>query len=191
MGQDSWILLSSAGVFYIIKVMEIINTIIFDWGDTVMRDFPESKGAMVYWPHVEVVNGAEEALKSMHQKFTCCLTSNAGDSDATMMGLALERINIRQYFQYLFTSKELGTKKPNPDFYKNILDKLNVKPQECVAVGNDYEKDIVPAGTLGIKTIWLSTMKNMVSGEKADYIIKSMQELPLAIEKLQQLTDRR
>jgi FMN phosphatase YigB (HAD superfamily) len=167
-----------------------IKVIIFDWGDTIMRDFPEFKGPMIYWPYVEVVNGAEEALKSLCGKFTCCLASNAGDSDATLMGLALQRTNIRKYFQYLFTSKELGTKKPNPDFYKKILDILNFKSQECVAVGNDYEKDIVPAGIFGIKTIWLSTMKDPGYGKKADLIIKSMQELPLAIEKIQQLQDK-
>ena len=139
---------------------------------------------MIYWPHVEVIDGAEEALKSLYRKFTCSLASNAGDSDAILMGLALERTNIRQYFQYLLTSKELGTKKPNPGYYQAILDKLNVKPQECVAVGNDYEKDIAPAGMLGIKTIWLSTLKSTVSGNPADFIIESMHELPLAIMKI-------
>jgi HAD superfamily hydrolase (TIGR01509 family) len=170
--------------------MEIIKLVIFDWGDTVMRDFPEYKGPMIHWPYVEVIDGAEEALKSIHQEFICCLASNAGDSDAAMMGLALEQVKIRQYFQYLFTSKELGTKKPNHDFYETILEKLNVKPEECIAVGNDYEKDILPAGTIGIKTIWLICGENAVPGKIPDVIIQSMHELPLAIEKIQQLQDK-
>lgn len=40
--------------------------------------------------------------------------------------------------------------KPNPDYYREILDKLNVMPEECLMVGNDVTEDMV-AQTLGMK----------------------------------------
>jgi len=167
--------------------MDKIKLIIFDWGDTVMRNFTRYRGPMVYWPYVEAVDGVAKALTEVSKRFICCLASNAGDSDAELMGLALERVQFRQYFRYLFTEKELGAAKPSLDFYKNILKKTGLTPGECVAVGNDFEKDIVPAGIIGIKTIWLSAGAKEVPREKPDVIIHSMHELTSAIAKIQQL----
>jgi FMN phosphatase YigB (HAD superfamily) len=167
--------------------MERIKLVIFDWGDTVMRNLMQYKGPMVYWPYVEAVDGAEKALKEISRQYICCLASNAGDSNAELMGQALERVKLRQYFKRLFTEKELGAVKPSPEFYRNILKKTGFQPGESVAVGNDYEKDIVPAGLIGINTVWLSSGEDTVSGIRPDVIIHSMQELPVAIENIQQI----
>ncbi|SHK08862.1 HAD family hydrolase [Desulforamulus aeronauticus] len=41
--------------------------------------------------------------------------------------------------------------KPNPNYYKEILDRIGAKPEETLMVGNDTREDLV-AGKLGIKT---------------------------------------
>jgi putative hydrolase of the HAD superfamily len=120
--------------------MNKMKAIIFDWGDTVMRDFPEYTGPMAYWPQVEPVEGIDDALKQLQKSFICYLASNAGDSDAALVAAALSRVNLRQYFRYLFTSHELGVKKPDPAFYREILSRITLKPEQCAAVGNDYTK---------------------------------------------------
>jgi FMN phosphatase YigB (HAD superfamily) len=184
-GQEGYIAICSE-VFYIISEMGIINMVIFDWGDTVMRNFTQYKGPMVYWPRVEAIHGAEKALKEISGRYICCLASNAGDSNAELMGLALERVQLKRFFKYLYTEKELGAVKPSPEFYRNILKNTGFQPGECIAVGNDYEKDIIPAGAIGIKTIWLSSSGDTISREQPDVIIRSMVELPKAIEKFTQ-----
>lgn len=45
--------------------------------------------------------------------------------------------------------------KPNPDYYREILGKLNLKPEECIMVGNDVNEDLV-ADTLGIQVFLLT-----------------------------------
>ncbi|MBQ8289565.1 MAG: HAD family hydrolase [Clostridia bacterium] len=56
----------------------------------------------------------------------------------------------------LFTSYESSHYcKPNPDYYREVLDRLALSPDECVMVGNDAEEDMI-AGTLGIKTFLLT-----------------------------------
>jgi len=164
--------------------MNPIKAIIFDWGDTVMRDFPEYPGPMAYWPKVEAVAGIERALHHLQKDLICCLASNAVDSDAGLMGLALSRVNLRQHFQYLFTSRELGFKKPDPAFYREILRRMNLQPEQCIAVGNSYEKDILPAKTVGINTVWLSTHPDSIAAPCADYSIDSMDKLGLIIKAL-------
>ena len=45
--------------------------------------------------------------------------------------------------------------KPNPDYYREILGKLNLRPEECLMVGNDVQEDMV-AGSLGMKVFLLT-----------------------------------
>ena len=164
--------------------MNTTKAIIFDWGDTVMCDFPEYTGPMAYWPRVESVEGIDDTLKQLQKNFICCLASNAADSDAELMGTALSRVNLRQYFRYLFTSHELGVKKPDPAFYREILRRIELKPEQCAAVGNDYNKDIVPAKSTGMITILFSQYPQPAATSCADYTIDSMDKLVPVIKKL-------
>lgn len=47
--------------------------------------------------------------------------------------------------------------KPHPEYYQEIADKLGVKPEECLMVGNDIGEDL-PAGTIGMKTFLVEEM---------------------------------
>jgi FMN phosphatase YigB (HAD superfamily) len=152
------------------------RVVIFDWGDTVMRDFPQFRGPMVFWPQVEVTEGIAESLPEIHRHFSICIASNAGDSDAMLMAQALERVELRGYFDYLYTSKELGYTKPSPKFFREIVDRITVGPEQCVMVGNDYEKDIIPAKMIGMKTI-LYQKKLSSRTPFADATIQSMYRL--------------
>jgi len=165
-------------------MLNTIKAIIYDWGDTVMRDFPEYKGPMANWPKVEIIAGADKALNHLHKNFICCLASNAGDSDVELMGIALSRVNLRQYFDYLFTSRELKVKKPDPMFYREIIRKLMLKPEQCLVMGNDYHKDIVPAKSIGAITIWLTGNSDPIAAPCADYLIDSMEKSVTVIENI-------
>lgn len=45
--------------------------------------------------------------------------------------------------------------KPNPDYYRDILDRLGIAPEECLMVGNDVGEDMV-AQTLGMQVFLLT-----------------------------------
>lgn len=164
-----------------------IKSIIFDWGDTLMLDFPHFKGPMAYWEQVELVTGIKEALELVSTDYICCVASNAGDSDKDLMEVALKRVNINKYFQYLFTSCELGVTKPNINFFTNILNNLDLRPEECIMVGNDYEKDIVPAKAVGIHTILLTEELNIINFIAADYSINTMNRLYEVINSIERM----
>jgi HAD superfamily hydrolase (TIGR01509 family) len=165
--------------------MASIQAVILDWGDTLMRDLPEFQGAMVYWPRVELLPAAEQALEILHRQCICCVASNAGDSDARLMGLALERGGIRHYFDHLWTSRELGAAKPDPAFFTSILDRLELEARACLMVGNDHDKDIVPAKAAGLQTIWLAP-SSADAAPAADLVIHSLEELTTAIHQLEE-----
>ncbi|HWI66501.1 MAG TPA: HAD-IA family hydrolase [Symbiobacteriaceae bacterium] len=159
----------------------MIRALIFDWGDTIMREFAEYEGAMVTWPRVALIPGADRALAELSQRFPCCLASNAGISNAELMGQALERVNVRQYFQHLWTSKELGVAKPDPGFFLGITERLGLEPGQAVMIGNDYTKDIAGAKGAGLKTVWLNEAGLPLPGPAVDVVIRTLDELPAAI----------
>ena len=160
--------------------MRCIRAVIFDWGDTLMRDLQQFEGAMVHWPRVERMPGVKETLQSLTGRILLCVASNAGDSDADLMGRALERAGIRHFFDHLWTSRELGATKPSSVFFQAILRELELEPQACVMVGNDYEKDIVPAKAVGMWTVWLAPSPAPEAPD-ADAIIQSMERLVPAL----------
>jgi putative hydrolase of the HAD superfamily len=133
----------------------VITTVIFDWGDTVMRDFPDNSGPMYTWDHVEWIPGAKELLQKLFGRFRLVIATNAGESDTADMIKALDRLDATRFFAAYFSSKDLGVSKPDPEFFFSICKRLNTSPAQCVFIGNSYEKDIVGAAKAGMMTVLL------------------------------------
>ena len=60
-----------------------------------------------------------------------------------------------QDFDLITTYENSCHCKPNPDYYLDILATLNLKPENCVMVGNDVQEDMI-AKTLGMKVFLLT-----------------------------------
>lgn len=58
-------------------------------------------------------------------------------------------------FELITTYENSFHSKPNPDYYREILDKLGLQPEECLMVGNDVREDMVPE-QLGMKVFLLT-----------------------------------
>lgn len=58
-------------------------------------------------------------------------------------------------FELITTYENSCHCKPNPDYYRDILEELKRNPEECVMVGNDVSEDMV-AETLGMKVFLLT-----------------------------------
>lgn len=155
----------------------MIKALIFDWGDTLMRDFPEYNGPMFNWPEVDLMPNVYNTLQILSNKYVCCAASNAGDSDNALMRKAFERVGINNLIHYAFTSKELGSTKPDIRFYSRIIDNVGFRSDEIVMIGNDYEKDIKPAKLAGLHTIFFSKGVGQVQYEYADYITEDIGQL--------------
>jgi HAD superfamily hydrolase (TIGR01662 family) len=131
-----------------------IKALLFDWGNTVMKVFPEQSGPMASWSQVDTVEGIQEILPLLKDKYKIVLVSNAQDSDKELVRLALERVELADYFHEIFTPSELCERKPAPNFYLNILKRIGVEPENAIMIGDDYEKDIIAAKQVGLWTIW-------------------------------------
>ena len=153
-----------------------ITTLIFDWGDTIMRDY-NLPGPMAEWNKIGWIPGAEKALKTLSKKYRCIIATSAGHSGTEEMIAALQRVGADKYFHHFFSSKELGYKKPDPKFFTSIAKKLSLSSTECVMIGNIYEKDITGAKQAGLQTVLFNENKTTSPFIDADVIIFRMESL--------------
>lgn len=58
-------------------------------------------------------------------------------------------------FEFVTTYENSRRCKPNPDYYRDVLNELNLSPEECLMVGNDVFEDMV-AETLGMQVFLLT-----------------------------------
>ena len=170
----------SIAVYFIrsfFKEMGNRKVLIFDWGNTLMRDFPDFAGPMVNWSKVEVIDNVSDTLSVLKEKYLLCVATNAGESDTNLMLMALKRGKIDNYFDYAFSSKELGVSKPDVNFFISICNKMKVCTTNCVMIGNDYDKDIVGAKDAGLKTILFDEFNTYNLVPKSDFVINNIKEL--------------
>jgi len=154
-----------------------IKVLLFDWGDTLMRDFKDLKGPMCFWGNVEVIDGVEEFLDACYEKYPLVVATNAGFSDTELMTKALYRGEIDKYFSFFFSSKELGVAKPDPLFFQTIAGKINAEPSSIAVIGNDYKKDIEPSKKAGMMTFFFNETNIPGLYPDADYIFIHFSEL--------------
>ena len=58
-------------------------------------------------------------------------------------------------FELYTTYENTGYCKPNPAYYRDLLERLDCDAEDCLMVGNDVEEDMV-AGTVGMKVFLLT-----------------------------------
>ncbi len=129
-------------------------SLVFDWGNTVMKEFQEYHGAMVDWPKVEAMPGIKQALGELQREYTLFLGTNAKNSDGPQIRQALKRAGLDGYFESIFTFNETQANKPELGFYRSIEQLTGGRPSQMLMIGDLYDKDITGAKAAGWKAAW-------------------------------------
>lgn len=58
-------------------------------------------------------------------------------------------------FLFITTFENSRYSKPNPDYYRDIVDTLHLNPEECLMVGNDTQEDLA-ASALGMQVFLIT-----------------------------------
>ncbi|MBU8907613.1 HAD family hydrolase [Desertibacillus haloalkaliphilus] len=86
-------------------------------------------------------------------------------------------------FEVVTVYEESSFTKPHPAYYEEICNRLDVKPEECIMVGNDKQEDMV-AGSLGMKTYLVEGW--VIDRGEPSYVIDDQGTLNQLLEKLKQ-----
>ena len=105
----------------------------------------------------------------------------------------LDTYNLRQYFNEIIISEEVGKSKLTPEPLRACVEKLKQKfaflPENVLVIGDRIDKDIIPAKELGFHTALLhreDTLSVHVPKEDKEYptyTIKSLHEIQQLLEK--------
>ena len=136
-----------------------IEVFLFDWGDTLMVDFPGMPGKMCDWDKVEAIEGAQEVLEKLSQRAHIYIATGAANSVESEIERAFARVGLNRFISGYFCKSNLGLSKGSAEFLPAILAQLNKSADKVAMVGDNLQKDIVPAAAIGIQPIWfLSNM---------------------------------
>jgi putative hydrolase of the HAD superfamily len=149
------------------NMMTKCKHIVFDWGDTLMKDDLSQTIGMYLWPEVHAIAGAERTLRTLSRRFAISVATNAAQSDGEMVRKALRRVGLDQYVSSVFTARTVGRKKTAPEFWIHIQRELKAEAGEVLVVGDSFESDVcTPVGT-GLTAIWFNPSSNEErSGER-------------------------
>jgi len=163
----------------------VIRWVIFDWGDTIMRDRPEFRGPMASWPQVEAMPGADAMLAALRGCYRLALATNAAESGAELVCAALARVGLDGAFEVIVTARELGASKPDPAFFAAVLAACDCAPGEAVMVGDSLARDVLPARAAGMRGVWYCPGADALAGAGgADAIVRDLRELPGVLDDL-------
>ncbi|NMC53246.1 MAG: HAD hydrolase-like protein [Chloroflexi bacterium] len=134
-----------------------MTILVFDWGNTLMRVFPEYTGPMVHWPEVALIRGADDALASLSGQYRMVVATNARESSTEQVRAALQRVDIDRYFEQVFTTHNLKQScKPDPEFFKAIETQLSADSADLLMIGDDYCTDVLGAVQCGWQAAWFN-----------------------------------
>jgi putative hydrolase of the HAD superfamily len=101
----------------------------------------------------------------------------------------LDEVGILDYFGRVVSSGTEGIAKPDPEIFRRAVERMAVRPEEAVFVGNLARTDAKAAEAAGLHGVWLNR-EGFGYGE--DPIeITSLLEVPLAVRRIEREADAR
>jgi putative hydrolase of the HAD superfamily len=89
----------------------------------------------------------------------------------------LKEAGLSNLLDVVVDSNLEGVQKPDPNIFLLALTRLGLPAQDVAFVGDSYERDIVPSGRLGMRTIWLKESSTSIVATGEDACISSLSEL--------------
>lgn len=103
----------------------------------------------------------------------------ATGSSPKIVSIVLNKLKIKNYFAYVVTGEDFQKSKPDPEPFLVACQKLNVSPNECVAI-EDSEAGVLAAKAAGIKVIAVPTQHSKFGDfSKADRTVNSLQSITI------------
>lgn len=123
---------------------------------------------MKYREHWSWVDGAEEALELITEKFPVGFITNGFQETQRMK---VEFMNLGRFGENVIISEEIGVMKPDPKVFDIATEKSASKRDSILYVGDSYSSDILGGRNAGWKTAWFTRLNGSIqNGQTADLI---------------------
>lgn len=98
----------------------------------------------------QITNHSRKVLEKLHVTYPMVLVSNFYGN----IQVVLQEFGLDHIFQDVVESAVVGIRKPDPRIFSLGVEKLGLKPDEVMVVGDSFYKDIEPAQKAGCKATW-------------------------------------
>ena len=96
------------------------------------------------------------------------------------ISVVLNEFGFDNLFVGIVESAVVNVRKPDPAIFQLGVKALNMTPKDVVVVGDSYAKDIIPAHSIGCKTVWMKGedwINEVYPKSVADVIIQDIAQL--------------
>lgn len=124
------------------------------------------------------LDGATNLLRTLKGKAKLGIITNGFTE---LQQARLERTGLRDHFDFLVISEEVGIAKPHPGIFHHALSLMgNPAPEHVLMVGDTPESDILGGINAGLDTCWLNVNQRPApKGITPHYQVSSLSELEI------------
>jgi len=99
-----------------------------------------------------LLKGAEEAVEYVISKglMVCIVTNGA----VALQNSRISNSPVSKHITHVMVSEGVGVKKPDPQIFHLLLQKLDMSPDDVVMVGDSLANDIQGSKNAGIRSVW-------------------------------------
>jgi HAD superfamily hydrolase (TIGR01549 family) len=153
----------------------VYSNLLFDLGLEITQERLEHiEGLYNRFYTIEVISGVKEMLETLKGKYQLAVVANA---ISNVSRLALQKLDLAKYFDYIVLSRDLGVRKPDSEIFIYALRSMWIKADETIHVGNSLADDVQGAKNAGMKTVWIKGNQE-VTNIQPDFVISKITELP-------------
>lgn len=104
---------------------------------------------------LKLYEGAKETLERLRGVGKRVYLLSNAQSDFTRP--EIELLGLTDCFDGILISSEEGCRKPSPVFYRRLIERYGLSPENCLMMGNDMNTDIKGAMEAGMDTLYIHT----------------------------------
>ena len=99
----------------------------------------------------------------------------------------LRAYGLLEFFDARVSAADVGYLKPHPAIYHDLLDRLDLRPEQAVFIGDRPTNDIAGANGVGLVSVLINPpyLEREMAGVIPDHTIERLDQLPCLIERLQ------
>ena len=121
----------------------------------------------------------KQALGEIQNSYRTAVLSNADD------GFLLPNLGLLDIeFETVLSSEMARSYKPQPELFREMLNRLSLRPEETVYVGDRHYEDVHGAMAVGMNAVWVDRNDRGLRDDlpPPTHRVTSLQELPALIE---------
>lgn len=127
-------------------------------------------GFQLFWERrnaVRIYAGVPDLLKRLGERYTIGAITN-GNADVHYIG-------IGHLFDFVLSSADAGAAKPAAQIFHAARDLSGHSHEEILHVGDDPMRDVLGAGAVGMRTVWINPLSTpWPGGQVPDLVIKDV-----------------